>query len=93
MKFFEQVYDVVRQVPAGCVVTYGQIARLLGMPQNARAVGYAMRASPPGTAWHRVVNKAGKPMSTDQRALLESEGVTFNETGFINMKAHLWLDV
>jgi methylated-DNA-protein-cysteine methyltransferase related protein len=64
------------------VVTYGQIAALLGYPRAARAVGQAMRGCPPSLPWHRVVNARGGislrgnvgSMLT-QRILLEQEGV------------------
>ena len=46
--FYEQVYELVRQVPPGKVVTYGQVAALLGSPRSARAVGYALRYLPRG---------------------------------------------
>jgi methylated-DNA-protein-cysteine methyltransferase-like protein len=42
--FYERVYALVRTVPRGAVVTYGQVAHLLGQPRGARAVGWALRA-------------------------------------------------
>ena len=60
--FFEQVYEVVRQIPVGRVTSYGAIAKFLGAAKSARVVGYAMNAShqvdPPVPA-HRVVNRDG----------------------------------
>ena len=60
--FYQYVYDLVRQVPPGRVVTYGQVAALLGSPQAARAVGYALRFLPAGSEvpWHRVINHQGQ---------------------------------
>ena len=60
--FFQQVYEVVRQVPEGMVATYGQIAALAGAPRRARYVGYALHANPePGTIpCHRVVFADGR---------------------------------
>ena len=58
--FYERVYEVVARVPRGKVVTYGQIALHLGMPQGARAVGWAMRQCPGSLPWHRVVNAQGE---------------------------------
>jgi methylated-DNA-protein-cysteine methyltransferase-like protein len=76
------VYRLVRLVPRGHVVTYGQVAALLGAPRSARAVGGAMRACPDDIPWHRVVNAQGAisrrrrigGMLT-QRIRLEQEGV------------------
>jgi methylated-DNA-protein-cysteine methyltransferase-like protein len=72
----------VRRVPRGAVVTYGQVAALLGAPRSARAVGAAMRRCPDDVPWHRVVNAQGgisrrrrvAGMLT-QRIRLEQEGV------------------
>jgi methylated-DNA-protein-cysteine methyltransferase-like protein len=97
--FFQKVYDIVAQVPAGCVITYGQIAVMAGNPRCARIVGYAMYGAPPGRnlPCHRVVNRKGtlSPRfvfggQECQRRLLEQEGVTFTEKGCIDMKKHLW---
>src|SRR5262249_10150760 len=79
--FHAAVYRLVRRVPRGRVVTYGQVATLLGYPRAARAVGQAMRHCPPSLPWHRVVNARGGisvrgnvgSMLT-QRILLEQEG-------------------
>jgi methylated-DNA-protein-cysteine methyltransferase-like protein len=90
------VYAVVRRVPAGCVVTYGQVATLVGAPRAARAVGQAMHRCPPGIPWHRVVNAAGgvsrrrNPGSMlSQRLLLEREGVRFRRNA-IDLGRHRW---
>lgn len=45
--FFEQVYEVVEQIPEGMVATYGQVALLAGRPRSARYVGYALHSNPP----------------------------------------------
>jgi methylated-DNA-protein-cysteine methyltransferase-like protein len=76
------VYRLVRRVPPGRVVTYGQVAVMLGAPRSARAVGGAMRRCPDNVPWHRVVNARGgisrrrraAGMLT-QRIRLEQEGV------------------
>jgi methylated-DNA-protein-cysteine methyltransferase-like protein len=68
------------------VASYGQVARLAGLPGRARQVGYAMHALPSGTRvpWHRVVNAEGKVSrrripgaELTQRVLLEREGILF----------------
>jgi len=90
---------VVRRVPRGKVVTYGQVAELAGLPRRARQVGYALAALRAGTAvpWHRVVNAAGRismrrrpgPELT-QRMMLQSEGVRFDGSGRISLRRYLW---
>ena len=98
--FYEQVYELVRQVPAGSVVTYGQVAAMLGSPRSARAVGYALRYLPRGTdvPWQRVINHKGEisprfPAESPliQRALLESEGVAFDANDRVDLKRFRWL--
>jgi|SRR5690554_5857624 len=96
--FFQRVYKIVAQIPAGQIATYGQIAALIGEPRNARIVGWAMHSAPRALnlPCHRVVNKAGTMGPGHlfgpgrQRLLLEAEGVTFTPDGCINMKKHLW---
>ena len=57
---FGAFYDVVRRIPAGSVSTYGQVARLAGMPRSARLVGYAMAScQDPTVPCHRVVGTSG----------------------------------
>jgi methylated-DNA-protein-cysteine methyltransferase-like protein len=102
--FHAQVWDVVRQIPPGKVVTYGQIAGLLpppgGMDPKAylafgpRWAGGAMAACPEDVPWQRVINAQGKISprlgAQDQRALLEAEGVEFDERERINLKKYRW---
>jgi methylated-DNA-protein-cysteine methyltransferase-like protein len=95
--FYQQVYELVKQVPHGHVVTYGQIAAALGNVRRARLVGYAMRACPENVPWHRVVNAQGG-LSTHaihgsynpQRARLEDEGVEFDADGRIDLHVYGW---
>ena len=90
--FFEQVYEVVKQISYGKVISYGQIARLLGRPRAARVVGWAMRCCPEGLPWHRVVMAdgtiTGGVYADMRRALLEAEGVTFLADGRVDMVAN-----
>lgn len=99
MDFYEQVYMLVRQVPRGMIVTYGQVAALLGSPRAARAVGYALRFLPAGSdvPWHRVINHRGHislrtPPESPllQRLLLEAEGVIFNAEGGVDLTRYRW---
>lgn len=92
-----KVYELVRKIPPGRVMTYGQIALLLE-PLSARAVGWAMNSCPEDVPWQRVVNSRGG-CSTDrlphlqtglQRALLENEGILFRENGTLDLGQYLW---
>ena len=95
--YFAEVYALVRQVPAGRVVTYGQIAAALGDAKRARVVGWAMRACPEDVPWHRVVNSRGGlslgPAHGGvnlQRALLEDEGIEFDAGEHIDLRVYGW---
>ncbi len=92
------VYDLVRRIPRGRVMTYGQISAELGGTLSPRAIGWAMHGCPPGVPWQRVVNAAGG-CSTDrlpdhppgfQRALLEAEGVEFGAAGTLDLAVYRW---
>jgi methylated-DNA-protein-cysteine methyltransferase-like protein len=90
------VYRFVRRVPRGQVVTYGQVATLVGAPRAARAVGGAMRACPDDVPWHRVVNAQGRisrrrreaGMLT-QRIRLEQEGIPLRR-GRVVLARYRW---
>jgi methylated-DNA-protein-cysteine methyltransferase related protein len=93
---WEAVYRVVRRIPRGRVMTYGQIATLIENRLSPRAVGWALHACPARLPWQRVVNAAGA-CSTDrrpdmpeglQRALLESEGVVFGADGRLDLERY-----
>lgn len=97
--FQEKVYRTVSAVPRGKVVSYGGVAALLGQPRAARAVGSALCELPDelDVPWWRVVNRNGEisikciihgPQL--QRALLESEGVQFDDRGRISWKRFGW---
>jgi methylated-DNA-protein-cysteine methyltransferase-like protein len=96
LSFRAAVWRLVRRVPRGRVVTYGQVAALVGTPRAARAVGQAMRVCPPSVPWHRVVNGQGKVSrrgdgsgALSQRLLLEGEGVRFVR-GRIDLARYRW---
>lgn len=94
----EKVYDIVRRIPSGKVMTYGQIAQILGEGYTARTVGYVMHgADAESVPWQRVINAQGKcstgkmTLPVDlQRSILESEGVRFNGAGRCDLNAVLW---
>lgn len=93
--FNARVYAVVRQVPAGFVTTYGQVATLLGSPRVARHVGFALAAlsrTDEPVPWHRVINSQGRishrgdvHRATEQQRLLEREGVPFDARGRVDL--------
>ncbi len=99
MSSYDGIYAVVAEIPTGKVATYGQIARLIGRPHNARQVGYALAATPEDLEipWHRVVNAQGEisarvhPGPDElQRVLLEDEGVVFDGRGRISLTRFQW---
>jgi methylated-DNA-protein-cysteine methyltransferase-like protein len=99
-----QVWDVVRQIPAGKVATYGQIAKLLPTPEGVeekaylslgpRWVGSAMAKCPDDVPWQRVINSKGeispRPGAEEQRRLLEEEGVEFDDRGRVDLVRFGW---
>lgn len=92
--FYNDIYDIVRKIPPGRVLTYGVIARLAGKPQYSRQVGRAMANAPSSLnlPFHRVVNSQGRtaPHWPEQQQLLENEKVTFKTNGCVDLKKHLW---
>jgi len=88
--FYEQIYALVERVPYGKVVSYGQIARMLGRPRSAREVGRAMRHCPEHLPWQRVVMAdgavAGGIHADMRKAMLKAEGVKFLPCGRVNME-------
>lgn len=97
--FYDQIYETVRRIPPGKVASYGQIARLLGKPRAARSVGWALHNLPEGSEvpWQRVINAQGiisldahGPGGAIQRAILEEEGIVFDERGRVDMEIFGW---
>jgi methylated-DNA-protein-cysteine methyltransferase-like protein len=97
--FFEQVYDVVRQIPKGRVTSYGAIAAALGTKKSARMVGWAMNSAHAmaDVPAHRVVNRQGlltgkmhfaTPDTMQQR--LEAEGLVVKEDQVEDFEKHFW---
>ena len=94
----ERVFRIVRSIPRGRVMTYGQIAEILGEGYTPRTVGFVMHSSNDKTPWHRVINAQGGcstrglvlPHDKQQR-MLEAEGVSFNERGRCELQEFLWI--
>ncbi|HEY9225979.1 MAG TPA: MGMT family protein [Gemmatimonadaceae bacterium] len=97
---YERIYAAIRKIPRGRVTTYGAIARIAGLPGQARLVGYALSALRSGTAvpWHRVINAQGKlslelagsTAGVTQRLRLEREGVRVNAAGRVALDTYGW---
>jgi methylated-DNA-protein-cysteine methyltransferase-like protein len=97
--YFELVYQVVREIPAGRVTSYGTIAHYLGLKSGARMVGYAMNAAHalPDVPAHRVVNRQGlltgkhhfaTPMRMEE--LLLAEGVEVEKDQVVDFERRFW---
>ena len=96
------LYALVKKIPRGKVATYGQLARLLGLPRHARHVGFALAATPPlvKIPWHRVINAQGMVSARArdwrsggddlQRIRLLDEGIVFGASGAIDLKRFQW---
>lgn len=101
--YYEQVWQLARQIPHGLVATYGQLAQLIPSPPDIdpdeykafspRWVGSAMAACPADVPWQRVINSQGKiskrPGAESQRQLLEQEGVVFVKDK-VELKTYQW---
>ncbi len=97
--FFEKVYQVVKRIPKGRVSTYGIIARLLGSPQSARVVGWALNASHRflDIPAHRVVNRNGLLTGKhhfkgfdEMKRLLNNEGIQVINNQIVDFENLLW---
>jgi len=101
--YYQQVWELTRQIPRGKVATYGQIAKLIPPPMGVdfeaykafspRWVGGAMAACPDDVPWQRVINSQGKISERDgaerQRQLLEEEGILFIKDK-VDLKKYGW---
>ena len=97
-KYRARVYEIVNEIPAGRVMTYGQIAEILGEGYTPRTVGFVMHtADTENVPWQRVINSQGAcstgrmtvPVNLQQQ-ILEAEGVKFNEKGRCDLNAYRW---
>lgn len=93
-----KIHRLVKRIPKGRVMTYGQIASVLGDGFTARSVGHAMKlCDTEAVPWHRVINSKGAcstgritiPVDL-QRRMLEAEGVIFSGKGRCDLATYLW---
>ena len=93
----DHVYAILKTIPAGNVMTYGQVAERLGNKNLARTVGNILHDNPDpaNIPCHRVVNAKGKVAehyvfggADAQRAKLEAEGIVFEQNGRIDLKKY-----
>lgn len=98
MSNYDPIFSIVRAIPAGKVATYGQVARLAGIPNGARTVGYTLKNLPVNTClpWHRVISERGhialpaeSPSYARQVRRLSDEGVEVNK-GKISLTKYQW---
>ncbi|MCH7310952.1 MGMT family protein [Acinetobacter sp. ANC 4805] len=95
-----QILEVIALIPYGKVATYGQIAKLAGLPKHARLVGYVLKHLDKSSEipWYRVINSQGKISVTRinqqgenvQQSLLEQEG-TYLLNGKVSLKKFGWM--
>jgi methylated-DNA-protein-cysteine methyltransferase-like protein len=93
----ERVFEIVRRIPTGRVMTYGQLAEILGEGYTPRTVGFVMHSADESVPWQRVINSQGAcstgrviiPPDLQQRMLV-SEGVVFNEKGRCDLARYRW---
>ena len=94
--FTKRVIEIIQRIPAGYVMTYGQIAELAGSARGARQVVRILHSmsSRYELPWHRVVNAKGEIAITDdefrfkQQLYLSDEGIEMDEKGFINLEKY-----
>ena len=93
----ERVFEIVRRIPAGRVMTYGQLAEILGEGYTPRTVGFVMHSADESVPWQRVINSQGAcstgrvilPPDLQQR-MLEAEGVQFDARGRCDLARYRW---
>ncbi|MFC5601838.1 MGMT family protein [Sporosarcina koreensis] len=100
LPFTERVVQIIRDIPAGRVMTYGQVAGAAGNPRGARQVVRVLHSMSAkyDLPWHRIINAQGgisTPSDREekggfQRELLEAEGVEFMQNGKLDLKVYRW---
>lgn len=106
--FCDQAYILIRSIPPGKVMTYGDVAKQVPHPKGidpiayirigARWAGYALKNCPDNVPWWRVVNSKGQVSQRMghgpkvQRVFLEEEGVIFNQESGVSLKRYRWVN-
>src|SRR5947207_3502014 len=97
-KYRERVFKIVRRIPRGKVMTYGQLAAILGEGYTPRTVGFVMHSSDGDVPWHRVINAQGACSTggillptNKQQLMLEREGVKFDDKGRCDLGRYAWM--
>ncbi len=99
LDFFEQVYEIVKEIPFGRVTSYGAIAQALGAKKSSRMVGWAMNAchNRPEIPAHRVVNRNGLltgkmhfSTPTEMEERLKKEGVNITNDQIVEFQKIFW---
>jgi methylated-DNA-protein-cysteine methyltransferase-like protein len=93
----ERVFEIVRRIPEGRVMTYGQLAEMLGEGYTPRTVGFVMHSADDSVPWQRVINAQGAcstgrvivPPDLQQRMLV-SEGIVFDVKGRCDLSRYRW---
>ncbi|WP_408006312.1 MGMT family protein [Pseudalkalibacillus sp. A8] len=94
--FTEKVVHIIQHIPAGKVMTYGQISKLAGNPRGARQVVRILHSMSQryGLPWHRVINAKGEVAIQDeehnneQMAALKQEGIQFNKQNKVDLSLY-----
>ncbi len=98
MSFTERAVALIKQIPSGKVMTYGQIAGLAGSPRGARQVVRVLHSMSKkhNLPWHRVINSKGEigfkdeEMYVVQKLSLEAEGILVSSDGKLDLKVYLY---
>lgn len=96
--FTKKVVSIIKSIPEGKVVTYGQVAFMAGRPNGARQISWILNSmsEKESLPWHRVINSSGKislPEGSgfeEQMYRLKNEGVAFDINNRIDLKKFLW---
>lgn len=98
MDTLDDLWRVVRRIPAGRVASYGDVGRCLRQPATGYLVGRWMAQAPPDVPWWRVValngqlvtSKRSPNLAATQERLLREEGVPFLQPGVVDMRLARW---
>jgi methylated-DNA-protein-cysteine methyltransferase-like protein len=101
LDFSQKVFTIVKNIPKGKVVSYGQVASMVGSPRSARAVGWALKTldiTNMAVPWWRVVNQKGylsiksnfTATKNLQKSLLETEGIKFSREYVLDIEKYRW---